>query len=105
MIIRWSNPFRQLGSRPTRREWFPNWGSDPRTLRLDSLAGVSLQVLWSKGSSASIPFGTLLALLGLWFGISVPLTFIGAFFGFRRPVGCSFFLFRFGFSNKWRVVG
>lgn len=42
-------------------------------------------VLWSKGSSASIPFGTLLALLGLWFGISVPLTFIGAFFGFRRP--------------------
>jgi len=43
-------------------------------------------VLWSKGSSASIPFLTLLALLALWFGISVPLTFVGAFFGFRKRV-------------------
>jgi len=44
-------------------------------------------VLWTKGSSASIPFLTLLALLALWFGISVPLTFVGAFLGFRkRPI-------------------
>lgn len=44
-------------------------------------------VLWSKGSSACISFTTLLALLALWFGISVPLTFVGAFLGFRkRPI-------------------
>lgn len=44
-------------------------------------------VLWAKQSSAGIPFLTLLALLSLWFGISVPLTFIGAYFGFkRRPI-------------------
>jgi len=44
-------------------------------------------VLWIKGSSAAIPFTTLIALLALWFGISVPLTFIGAYFGFRkRPI-------------------
>lgn len=44
-------------------------------------------VLWSKGSSGAISFGILVALLALWFGISVPLTFVGAFFGFRkRPI-------------------
>ncbi|KAF2898668.1 hypothetical protein ILUMI_07502 [Ignelater luminosus] len=41
-------------------------------------------VLWSKGSSAAVPFTTLLALLALWFGVSVPLTFVGAYFGFRK---------------------
>ena len=46
-------------------------------------------VLWIKGSSAAIPFSTLVALLALWFGISVPLTFIGAYFGFRRRVSGS----------------
>ena len=46
-------------------------------------------VLWSKGSSGAISFGILVALLALWFGISVPLTFVGAFFGFRKRV--SFF--------------
>ncbi|XP_067007315.2 transmembrane 9 superfamily member 2 [Anabrus simplex] len=44
-------------------------------------------ILWGKGSSAAIPFSTLVALLALWFGVSVPLTFIGAYFGFRkRPI-------------------
>lgn len=44
-------------------------------------------VLWSKGSSGAISFGILVVLLALWFGISVPLTFVGAFFGFRkRPI-------------------
>ena len=43
-------------------------------------------LLWGRGSSAAIPFTTLLALLCLWFGISLPLTFFGAFLGFRRPV-------------------
>ncbi|XP_011304608.1 transmembrane 9 superfamily member 2 isoform X1 [Fopius arisanus] len=41
-------------------------------------------VLWSKGSSAAVPFSTLVALLALWIGVSVPLTFIGAYFGFRK---------------------
>ena len=30
-------------------------------------------------------FTTLLALLLMWFGISVPLVFLGAYFGYRRP--------------------
>ncbi|XP_059617869.1 transmembrane 9 superfamily member 2 [Phlebotomus argentipes] len=41
-------------------------------------------VLWGKGSSGAVPFSTLLALLALWFGVSVPLTFVGAYFGFRK---------------------
>ncbi|KAL8180817.1 UNVERIFIED_CONTAM: transmembrane 9 superfamily member 2 [Gekko kuhli] len=44
-------------------------------------------ILWVKGSSAAIPFGTLAAILAMWFGISVPLTFIGAYFGFKeKPI-------------------
>ncbi|KAG7266781.1 hypothetical protein CRUP_028103 [Coryphaenoides rupestris] len=42
-------------------------------------------ILWVEGSSAAIPFGTLVAILALWFGISVPLTFLGAYFGFKKP--------------------
>lgn len=45
-------------------------------------------ILWVKGSSAAIPFGTLVAILAMWFGISVPLTFVGAYFGFKEKVGC-----------------
>ncbi|KAK6035053.1 endomembrane protein 70 [Cooperia oncophora] len=41
-------------------------------------------LLWIKGSSAAVPFGTLLALLSLWLFISTPMTFIGAFFGFKK---------------------
>lgn len=41
--------------------------------------------LWAKNSSAAIPFGTLVALLALWFGVSVPLTFLGAYLGFKKP--------------------
>ncbi|XP_023650691.1 transmembrane 9 superfamily protein member 5 [Paramormyrops kingsleyae] len=41
-------------------------------------------ILWVEGSSAAIPFGTLIAILALWFGISVPLTFAGAYFGFKK---------------------
>ncbi|XP_020020987.2 transmembrane 9 superfamily member 2 [Castor canadensis] len=41
-------------------------------------------ILWGEGSSAAIPFGTLVAILALWFCISVPLTFIGAYFGFKK---------------------
>lgn len=43
-------------------------------------------ILWGEGSSAAMPFGTLVAILALWFCISVPLTFIGAYFGFKKIV-------------------
>uniref|UniRef100_A0A8C6KJM8 Transmembrane 9 superfamily member n=1 Tax=Nothobranchius furzeri TaxID=105023 RepID=A0A8C6KJM8_NOTFU len=43
-------------------------------------------ILWVEGSSAAIPFGTLVAILAMWFGISVPLTFIGAYFGFKKAI-------------------
>lgn len=39
---------------------------------------------WTKKSSGAIPFGTLVALIFLWFGISVPLTFMGSYFGYKR---------------------
>lgn len=43
-------------------------------------------LLWAKGSSAAIPFTTLIALLAMWFGVSLPLTFAGAYFGFKKRV-------------------
>ncbi|XP_017330589.1 transmembrane 9 superfamily member 2 isoform X1 [Ictalurus punctatus] len=43
-------------------------------------------ILWVEGSSAAIPFSILVAILALWFGISVPLTFVGAYVGFKKPV-------------------
>lgn len=36
-------------------------------------------ILWVKNSSGAIPFGTMLLLLAMWFGISVPLCKLGAF--------------------------
>lgn len=42
--------------------------------------------LWGKASSQAVPFGTLFALLVLWFGISVPLVFLGSYFGFKADV-------------------
>ena len=49
-----------------------------------SLFFVMNLVFWANGSSAAVPFSTLIALLALWFGVSLPLTFIGAYFGFRK---------------------
>ncbi|KAM8715628.1 hypothetical protein ACLKA7_002646 [Drosophila subpalustris] len=49
-----------------------------------SLFFVMNLVLWGEGSSGAVPFSTLIALLSLWFGVSVPLTFVGAYFGFRK---------------------
>lgn len=42
--------------------------------------------VWSKGSSAAIPFWALLLLLLVWFGMSVPSTAIGVYLGQRPPV-------------------
>jgi len=41
-------------------------------------------ILWAEQSSAAIPFGTLVGLLALWIGVAVPLTFVGAYFGFKK---------------------
>ncbi|KAJ6157955.1 hypothetical protein N7470_005547 [Penicillium chermesinum] len=41
--------------------------------------------VWAKGSSGAVPFGTMLALVLIWFVISVPLSVAGSWFGFRQP--------------------
>jgi len=41
--------------------------------------------VWAKASSGAVPFGTMVWLLVLWFGISLPLVYLGAYFGFRKP--------------------
>merc|ERR1711953_1023664 len=40
--------------------------------------------IWGQKSSGAVPFTTMFALLVLWFGISVPLVFLGAYYGFRK---------------------
>eukprot|EP00406_Dinophysis_acuminata_P043499 CAMPEP_0179311090 /NCGR_PEP_ID=MMETSP0797-20121207/52504_1 /TAXON_ID=47934 /ORGANISM="Dinophysis acuminata, Strain DAEP01" /LENGTH=647 /DNA_ID=CAMNT_0021020847 /DNA_START=67 /DNA_END=2008 /DNA_ORIENTATION=- len=40
--------------------------------------------IWGSKSSGAVPFSTMFALLVLWFGISVPLVFLGAFFGYKK---------------------
>lgn len=40
-------------------------------------------IVYGYGSTGAVPFLTLFALLALWFGISVPLVFLGAYFGYR----------------------
>jgi len=42
--------------------------------------------IWGQASSGAIPFGTMIALLLMWFCISVPLVFVGAFFGFKAKL-------------------
>eukprot|EP00292_Cryptomonas_paramecium_P033775 CAMPEP_0113685400 /NCGR_PEP_ID=MMETSP0038_2-20120614/14647_1 /TAXON_ID=2898 /ORGANISM="Cryptomonas paramecium" /LENGTH=627 /DNA_ID=CAMNT_0000605475 /DNA_START=29 /DNA_END=1912 /DNA_ORIENTATION=+ /assembly_acc=CAM_ASM_000170 len=41
-------------------------------------------VAWSKQSSTAVPFGTLVVLMLLWFGVSLPLVFFGSYMGFKR---------------------
>lgn len=41
-------------------------------------------ILWHESSSAAVPFGTLLGLLAMWMLVSLPLTFIGAYYGFKK---------------------
>ncbi|MBA0730853.1 hypothetical protein Golax_025776 [Gossypium laxum] len=42
-------------------------------------------LIWGEQSSGAVPFGTMFALVCLWFGISVPLVFVGSYLGFKRP--------------------
>jgi len=41
-------------------------------------------VAWANQSTDAVPFTTMLVLLILWFGISTPLVFLGAYFGFKQ---------------------
>jgi len=41
-------------------------------------------LIWGHKSSGAVPFGTLFALLCMWFGISTPLVMVGAYFGFKK---------------------
>lgn len=40
--------------------------------------------VWASGSSGAVPFITLVLLLFMWFGVSVPLVFTGAYIGYKR---------------------
>ncbi|XP_057419721.1 transmembrane 9 superfamily member 10-like [Lotus japonicus] len=42
-------------------------------------------LIWGQRSSGAVPFGTMFALVFLWFGISVPLVFVGGLLGFKKP--------------------
>ncbi|XLR28740.1 hypothetical protein S83_056640 [Arachis hypogaea] len=42
-------------------------------------------LIWGEKSSGAVPFGTMFALIFLWFGISVPLVFVGGYVGFKKP--------------------
>lgn len=39
---------------------------------------------WTQQSTDRVPFTTLLVLIVLWFGISTPLVFLGAYFGYKQ---------------------
>lgn len=41
-------------------------------------------MIWGEKSSGAVPFTTLLALLVLWFGVSVPLVYLGAHLAIRK---------------------
>ena len=43
-------------------------------------------LVWSYGSTGAVPILSMFAVLTLWFGISVPLVFLGAFFGYKEEV-------------------
>ena len=41
-------------------------------------------IVWSYGSTGAVPFLSMLGVLALWFCISVPLVFLGAYFGYKK---------------------
>lgn len=46
--------------------------------------GLDLALASYEQSTGAVPVSTLVALLALWFGISMPLVFLGAYLGFRK---------------------
>ncbi|OSS44259.1 hypothetical protein B5807_11062 [Epicoccum nigrum] len=41
--------------------------------------------VWGRGASGAVPFTTMLAIVVIWFIISVPLSFAGSWVGFKQP--------------------
>jgi transmembrane 9 superfamily protein 2/4 len=41
---------------------------------------------WWSHSTSALPFGTMVALAALWFGITLPLVMVGSYFGFKKQV-------------------
>ena len=41
-------------------------------------------LVWGQRSSGAVPFWSLFTLMFLWFGVSVPLTFVGSYVGYRK---------------------
>ncbi|PHH64397.1 hypothetical protein CDD81_4618 [Ophiocordyceps australis] len=41
--------------------------------------------LWAKQSSGAVPFTTMLVIICIWFIISIPLSIVGSWLGFRSP--------------------
>jgi transmembrane 9 superfamily protein 2/4 len=41
-------------------------------------------IAWSQHSTDAVPFTTMVVLLVLWFGVSTPLVFFGAYFGYKN---------------------
>ena len=64
------------GATPRREPPHP-----PLTLRRAPRAD---SFIWGEKSSGAVPWTTLAALLTMWFCVSVPLVFLGAYFGYRR---------------------
>jgi transmembrane 9 superfamily protein 2/4 len=42
-------------------------------------------VIWGQASAGAVPFTTMLSLLFLWFGVSMPLCFFGSYLGLSKP--------------------
>lgn len=43
-------------------------------------------LIWGQASAGAVPFVTMFSLLVLWFGISVPLVFLGGYMGYQKPM-------------------
>merc|ERR1719223_492603 len=43
-------------------------------------------LIWGQASAGAVPFATMFSLLVLWFGISVPLVFVGGYLGYKKEV-------------------
>ncbi|RLM61137.1 transmembrane 9 superfamily member 8 [Panicum miliaceum] len=58
-----------------------------RTLYRDisSIFFIPNALIWGEKSCGAVPFTTMFALVLLWFGISVPLVFVGSYLGFKQP--------------------
>lgn len=50
------------------------------------VVGIINLVLWMEGSSGALPFGIFFTLLFLWFCVSVPLVFLGSFYGYKGEI-------------------